>query len=90
MQKAVNEKCRKLTKRVAFYTVDCRGSCGEIFVDLQNYKYAKVLISFYSFDGCISHVFQFAYNVLTLQYIFFFYCQFSLHRKSLMKQWNVN
>ncbi|KFK22924.1 hypothetical protein AALP_AAs48765U000300 [Arabis alpina] len=40
-KKAVNEKCRKLTKRVAFYTVDCRGSCGEIFVDLQNYNYTK-------------------------------------------------
>jgi ubiquitin-like 1-activating enzyme E1 A len=41
MQKAVNEKCRNLAKDVAFYTVDCRGSCGEIFVDLQNYKYTK-------------------------------------------------
>ncbi|KAG7533722.1 Ubiquitin-activating enzyme [Arabidopsis thaliana x Arabidopsis arenosa] len=40
-KKAVNEKCRNLAKRVAFYTVDCRGSCGEIFVDLQNYKYTK-------------------------------------------------
>lgn len=67
MQKAVNEKCRNLAKRVAFYTVDCRGACGEIFVDLQNYKYTKVLISFYSFDGCLSHVFVLAYNVLTLQ-----------------------
>ncbi|KAM7254229.1 hypothetical protein ACFE04_028529 [Oxalis oulophora] len=38
---SVNEKCRKLSKRVAFYTVDCRDSCGEIFVDLQNYKYSK-------------------------------------------------
>lgn len=40
-KKSVNEKCRKLSKRVAFYTVDCRDSCGEIFVDLQNYKYTK-------------------------------------------------
>ncbi|CAN7071613.1 unnamed protein product [Brassica oleracea var. botrytis] len=40
-KKAVNEKCRKLSKRVAFYTVDCRDSCGEIFVDLQDYKYTK-------------------------------------------------
>ncbi|XP_010529098.1 PREDICTED: SUMO-activating enzyme subunit 1B-1-like [Tarenaya hassleriana] len=40
-KKSVNEKCRKLSKRVAFYTVDCRDSCGEIFVDLRNYKYAK-------------------------------------------------
>ncbi|KAJ4869562.1 SUMO-activating enzyme subunit 1A [Raphanus sativus] len=35
---SVNEQCRKLSKRVAFYTVDCRDSCGEIFVDLQDYK----------------------------------------------------
>ncbi|CAN6900760.1 unnamed protein product [Brassica oleracea] len=38
---SVNEQCRKLSKRVAFYTVDCRDSCGEIFVDLQDYKYTK-------------------------------------------------
>ncbi|KAK6123740.1 hypothetical protein DH2020_042512 [Rehmannia glutinosa] len=41
-KQSVNEKCRKLLKRVAFYTVDCRDSCGEIFVDLQNYIYSKV------------------------------------------------
>ncbi|KAK9278542.1 hypothetical protein L1049_028586 [Liquidambar formosana] len=40
-KKLINEKCRKLSKRVAFYTVDCRDSCGEIFVDLQNYAYSK-------------------------------------------------
>ncbi|VVA92564.1 unnamed protein product [Arabis nemorensis] len=40
-KKAVNEKWRKLSKQVAFYTVDCRNSCAEIFVDLQNYKYTK-------------------------------------------------
>ncbi|OMP08366.1 UBA/THIF-type NAD/FAD binding protein [Corchorus olitorius] len=40
-KKLINQKCRKLSKRVAFYTVDCRGSSGEIFVDLQNYKYSK-------------------------------------------------
>ncbi|XP_027340708.1 SUMO-activating enzyme subunit 1A-like isoform X2 [Abrus precatorius] len=40
-KKVANEKCRKLSKRVAFYTVDCRDSCGEIFVDLQDYKYSK-------------------------------------------------
>ncbi|XP_059661666.1 SUMO-activating enzyme subunit 1B-1-like [Cornus florida] len=40
-KKLVNEKCRKLSKRIAFYTVDCRDSCGEIFVDLQNYTYSK-------------------------------------------------
>ncbi|KAH9705449.1 SUMO-activating enzyme subunit 1B-1 [Citrus sinensis] len=43
--KLINEKCRKLSKRVAFYTVDCRDSCGEIFVDLQNHKYSKEAIS---------------------------------------------
>ncbi|KAL3519027.1 hypothetical protein ACH5RR_021616 [Cinchona calisaya] len=40
-KKSVNEKCRKSSKRVAFYTVDCRDSCGEIFVDLQDYTYSK-------------------------------------------------
>lgn len=40
-KKLINEKCRRLLRRVAFYTVDCRDSCGEIFVDLQNYKYTK-------------------------------------------------
>ncbi|KAH0863345.1 hypothetical protein HID58_080556 [Brassica napus] len=38
---SVNEQCRKLSKRVAFYTIDCRDSCGEIFFDLQDYKYTK-------------------------------------------------
>lgn len=46
LQKLINEKCRKLSKRVAFYTVDCRDSCGEIFVDLQHHKYSKVKILF--------------------------------------------
>lgn len=40
-KKLVNEKCRKLPKRVAFYTVDCKDSCGEIFVDLQVHRYSK-------------------------------------------------
>ncbi|GKV42167.1 hypothetical protein SLE2022_348520 [Rubroshorea leprosula] len=40
-KKLINQKCRKLSKRIAFYTVDCRDSSGEIFVDLQNYKYSK-------------------------------------------------
>nr|KJB19778.1 hypothetical protein B456_003G118500 [Gossypium raimondii] len=40
-KKLINQKCRKLSKRVAFYTVECRGSCGEMFVDLQDYKYSK-------------------------------------------------
>ncbi|KAA8540668.1 hypothetical protein F0562_024413 [Nyssa sinensis] len=38
--KLINGKCRKSSKRVAFYTVDCRDSCGEFFVDLQNYTYS--------------------------------------------------
>ncbi|WOL11430.1 SUMO-activating enzyme subunit 1B-1-like [Canna indica] len=37
----INEKCRKRTKRIAFYAIECRDSCGEIFVDLQNYTYAQ-------------------------------------------------
>ncbi|PIA51060.1 hypothetical protein AQUCO_01100111v1 [Aquilegia coerulea] len=40
-KRLINEKCRKRQKRIAFYTVDCRDSCGEIFVDLQNYTYAQ-------------------------------------------------
>ncbi|KAB5532162.1 hypothetical protein DKX38_018832 [Salix brachista] len=44
-KKLINEKCRKLSKRVSFYTVDCRDCCGEIFVDLQKYNYAKEAIS---------------------------------------------
>ncbi|CAN8325828.1 unnamed protein product [Cochlearia groenlandica] len=62
IKKAVNEKCRKLSKRVAFYTVDCRDSCGEIFVDLQDYKYTKkeleetveCEINFLSFQEAVS------------------------------------
>ncbi|PON95747.1 Ubiquitin-activating enzyme E [Trema orientale] len=40
-KKLINDKCRKLSKRVAFYTVDCKDSCGEIFVDLQLHRYSK-------------------------------------------------
>lgn len=40
-KKSINEKCRKTAKRVAFYTVDCKDSCGEIFVDLQLHRYSK-------------------------------------------------
>ncbi|GAU19511.1 hypothetical protein TSUD_77550 [Trifolium subterraneum] len=44
-KKLANEKCRKASRRVAFYTVECRDSCGEIFVDLQDYKYSKDALS---------------------------------------------
>ncbi|KAH0435248.1 hypothetical protein IEQ34_026658 [Dendrobium chrysotoxum] len=37
----INNKCRERQKRIAFYTVECRDSCGEIFVDLQSYAYPK-------------------------------------------------
>ncbi|OVA09576.1 UBA/THIF-type NAD/FAD binding fold [Macleaya cordata] len=40
-KKRINDICRKRPKRIAFYAVDCRDSCGEIFVDLQNYTYAQ-------------------------------------------------
>ncbi|KAI4387992.1 hypothetical protein MLD38_000371 [Melastoma candidum] len=40
-KKSINEKCRKSLRRISFYSVDCRNSCGEIFVDLQDYKYTK-------------------------------------------------
>lgn len=36
-KKLINQKCRKLSKHIAFYSVDCRGCCGEIFADLQNH-----------------------------------------------------
>lgn len=41
VKKQVNEMCRKRPQRIAFYSVDCRGSCGEIFVDLQNHTYTQ-------------------------------------------------
>ncbi|RWR80003.1 SUMO-activating enzyme subunit 1B-1-like protein [Cinnamomum micranthum f. kanehirae] len=43
IKKVINAKCRKRSKgtQIAFYAVDCRDSCGEIFVDLQNYTYAQ-------------------------------------------------
>ncbi|GFP85767.1 sumo-activating enzyme subunit 1b-2 [Phtheirospermum japonicum] len=61
-KQSVNEKCRKLVKRIAFYTVDCRDSCGEIFVDLQNYIYTKkkddeaveCLLEYPSFEEAVS------------------------------------
>ncbi|GJN25960.1 hypothetical protein PR202_gb13850 [Eleusine coracana subsp. coracana] len=37
----INDNCRKRSKRIAFYTVDCKDSCGEIFVDLQKHSYFK-------------------------------------------------
>ena len=56
LQKSVNETCRKSSKRVAFYSVDCRDSCGELFVDLQDYTYSKVLVfSLCSFLCCLAY-----------------------------------
>ncbi|KAL2896793.1 SUMO-activating enzyme subunit 1A, partial [Bienertia sinuspersici] len=40
-KKAINEKCRKLLKHIAFYAVDCRDSCGEIFADLEKHSCTK-------------------------------------------------
>ncbi|KAL8140136.1 hypothetical protein V2J09_006157 [Rumex salicifolius] len=40
-QRLINEKCRKSSKRIAFYSVECRDSCGEIFVDLQKHTCSK-------------------------------------------------
>ncbi|KAG0487414.1 hypothetical protein HPP92_009509 [Vanilla planifolia] len=40
-KKFINQKCRERKKRIAFYSVECRDSCGEIFVDLQNYTYSQ-------------------------------------------------
>lgn len=47
MQKSVNAKCRKLPRRVAFYSVECRDSCGEIFVDLQSYSKVTTIFIFF-------------------------------------------
>jgi len=44
-QKTINQKCRKLSKRIAFYSVDCRDSCGEIFADLQNHSCTQVCMT---------------------------------------------
>ncbi|KAM3192229.1 hypothetical protein ACQJBY_069455 [Aegilops geniculata] len=37
----INDNCRKRSKHIAFYSVDCKDSCGEIFVDLQNHSYLQ-------------------------------------------------
>ncbi|KAJ7530843.1 hypothetical protein O6H91_14G021500 [Diphasiastrum complanatum] len=41
LRKHVNLMCRNRSRRVAFYTVDCRGSSGAVFVDLQKYAYSS-------------------------------------------------
>lgn len=64
-QKAVNEKCRKRSKRVAFYAVECRGSCGEIFVDLQNHSYVQVFLNLSVFDSS-NHCFSWMIKFLRL------------------------
>lgn len=70
-QRMVNEKCRKLSKHVAFYAVNCRDSCGEIFVDLQNYAYSKVIYQlslFFSFL-LVQYLDPFMlYSVLSVQF----------------------
>ncbi|CAO2141718.1 unnamed protein product [Urochloa humidicola] len=37
----INDNCRKRSKHIAFYTIDCKDSCGEIFVDLQKHSYIQ-------------------------------------------------
>ncbi|CAM6045265.1 unnamed protein product [Sphagnum compactum] len=41
----VNEACRKRPHRIAFYSVDCRGTCGSLFVDLQRHSFTSKVIS---------------------------------------------
>jgi hypothetical protein len=41
LQTQVNEACRKRPHRVAFYSVDCRGTCGSLFVDLQRHSFTS-------------------------------------------------
>ncbi|WVZ51713.1 hypothetical protein U9M48_002828 [Paspalum notatum var. saurae] len=37
----INDSCRKRNKHIAFYAIDCKDSCGEIFVDLQEHSYVQ-------------------------------------------------
>ncbi|TVU16687.1 hypothetical protein EJB05_40262 [Eragrostis curvula] len=37
----INDNCRKRSKHIAFYAIDCKDSCGEIFVDLQTHNYIQ-------------------------------------------------
>ncbi|KAM0861766.1 hypothetical protein ACQ4PT_045690 [Festuca glaucescens] len=37
----INDNCRKRNKHIAFYSIECKDSCGEIFVDLQNHSYVQ-------------------------------------------------
>ncbi|KAK1258994.1 SUMO-activating enzyme subunit 1B-1 [Acorus gramineus] len=53
-KKIINGICRKRSKRIAFYTVDCRASVGEIFVDLQNYTYSQMILLSYEIFTVIS------------------------------------
>lgn len=59
-QKRVNELCRKQTHRIAFYSVDVRGTCGSLFVDLRTHAYtSKVLTATVSF---FTHAIYFVSN----------------------------
>ncbi|XP_029119489.1 SUMO-activating enzyme subunit 1B-1 isoform X3 [Elaeis guineensis] len=53
-KKAINEKCRRRPRRVAFYAIECRDSCGEIFVDLQKYTYIQVMSSYVA--PCLDYI----------------------------------
>ncbi|CAN6168989.1 unnamed protein product [Urochloa humidicola] len=37
----LNDNCRKRSKCIAFYAIDCKDSCGEIFVDLQKHSFVQ-------------------------------------------------
>ncbi|CAL5061382.1 unnamed protein product [Urochloa decumbens] len=37
----INDNCRKRSKRIAFYAIDCKDSCGEIFIDLQKHSFVQ-------------------------------------------------
>ncbi|CAM6095287.1 unnamed protein product [Calypogeia fissa] len=41
VKKHVNAVCRSRPQKVAFYAVDCRYSCGSLFVDLQTVTYTS-------------------------------------------------
>ncbi|PHT53352.1 40S ribosomal protein S12 [Capsicum baccatum] len=58
-RREVNSRCRQLTDPIAFYSVQCRGSLAEIFVDLKSHtrlfgQDLKSIMEFCSFEEAIA------------------------------------
>ncbi|KAM3247713.1 hypothetical protein P3L10_009480 [Capsicum annuum] len=61
-RREVNSRCRQLTDPIAFYSVQCRGSLAEIFVDLKSHTVCerlfgqdlKSIMEFCSFEEAIA------------------------------------